>query len=51
MIYNKNTKCPKCGGIEISTKYVEHEILGGQIKRVCFDCQFAWYEEPLDKKK
>lgn len=51
MKYQKNTRCDKCGCTSVSTKYEEHERFGEQMKRVCGNCNYTWFEEPLDKEE
>ena len=57
--YNQNAKCPKCGHKEVIDSYYEKdEPIWGDgdlnrferpvIKRTCQNCNFYWFELPLD---
>jgi len=62
--YNKKAKCPKCGetpedkylteayfaslGLANSSYYIEYLH---KIKRYCPNCDYFWFEEPLDNYK
>jgi hypothetical protein len=46
--YNSKRGCPKCGGESSSDRY---NFAVDQIHRVCNNCNFSWYEEPLYKNE
>lgn len=62
-LYNKERACSKCGETETvnhfmkiidvphlmnNTPIIVEEILH-KIRRICLNCEYMWYEEPLDK--
>lgn len=47
--YNIRSKCVKCGDNRASTEYI---ILGANnqvMQRICSNCKYIWWEDPLDK--
>jgi hypothetical protein len=44
--YNPNSKCPKCGCEFLTNQYISQEV---GIMRKCTNCQYFFYQEPLDK--
>ena len=59
--FSRRRKCPKCGGLDVSTKYREKEdyrsiweckqsVTIEHMCRQCRYCDFTWDEAPLDRK-
>lgn len=57
-IYNKDSKCPKCGHNKIGAKFVpaagqvrvENIILETDeeiMQRICKNCKYSWFEKPI----
>ena len=50
-IFNKNSKCKKCGCTVITIRFVvfDYDFNGnGSMERRCERCGYLWYEKPLD---
>lgn len=45
--YDESSKCPKCGGRLIDTKY---DRSSDEMLRGCERCGHSWSEEPLERR-
>ena len=49
--YSEYSKCQKCRGDYIRTKYKDAGFRSNTIERTCLRCGYIWYEKPHDNEE
>ena len=55
--YGKHNRCPKCGDQGATSLYEPNSLKNGiivlneRIRRTCKNCEYIWYETPIDIKE